>query len=286
MASVYWNILSTEDIAGIMDMSEVNSAKEVINTISAGKVLFTAPLDSSVKQKLKAHMGIDLTSVVNVPMRWIKGDTVPHIDVGQTAFANTYLVYLTACSGKFHVGQQYYDVTEGSGFVFNEGLLHETVGMGPDARLLIGPMSEEGVSVGIPIPNGIYYYEPDVQALAGGVDYLGFCSSYTVGCITSGSIGTYSRWRIANPSSSPPLPNQIYSNGDPLLGPETYYLYPVIDEAVECCGIIPPSLPYETRTDIVKGAILLQAQNLSQPGSRPASYDVYYSRLKAASSRR
>jgi hypothetical protein len=33
-------------------------------------------------------------------MRWIKGDTAPHIDVGQSTFTNTYLLYLNDSIGE------------------------------------------------------------------------------------------------------------------------------------------------------------------------------------------
>jgi hypothetical protein len=111
-------------------------------------------------------------------MRWIKGDTHPHVDTGSTDFNKTHLVYVTDSPGELHIGESVYPITKGTAYVFSEGIPHQTCNTGTEPRLLIGPMSEAGVSVGAPItsttisvPRGdpIYIrdanYNPDIPTI-------------------------------------------------------------------------------------------------------------------------
>ena len=82
-------------------------------------------------------------------MRWIKGDTPNHKDTGTNSFDKTYLVYLTDNSGQFIIGNDSYPITQGIGYSFSEGLYHETINTGYEPRLLLGPMSEKALSVGM-----------------------------------------------------------------------------------------------------------------------------------------
>jgi len=107
-----------------------------------------------VKVVLQERLGLDLHERATIPMRWIKGDTRPHIDTGSHAFDNTYLVYLTNSEGQLLVGENSYEMTENTAFVFPEQLRHETVDTGDVPRLLLGPMSETGSPVGIFTING------------------------------------------------------------------------------------------------------------------------------------
>jgi hypothetical protein len=88
-------------------------------------------------------------------MRWIKGDTPSHHDNGIASFTNTYLTYVTDSYGKLVVDGVVYPIARGHGYVFSEGLPHETIGTGSEPRLLLGPMSETGFAVGV--PPGISY---------------------------------------------------------------------------------------------------------------------------------
>ena len=88
-------------------------------------------------------------------MRWVKGDTPPHSDCIKDFtkdvakdFANTYLAYLTDSKGRFSVDGNVYAISKGAAYVFSEGLRHETIGTGSEPRLLLGPMSEDGNSLG------------------------------------------------------------------------------------------------------------------------------------------
>jgi hypothetical protein len=167
------NFLSNEDISFILNLPEVHNAKTLIDEKISGKVDFTVSLPLHIKNALFQTFGIN---VETFPMRWIKGDTKPHFDVGNKEFTNTYLTYLSDSIGEFIINNEIYPITKGTAFVFNEGLYHETKNTGIEPRLLLGPMSEEGFAVGfsgtvitgpsnssvyIKQENGIIYYSYD-----------------------------------------------------------------------------------------------------------------------------
>jgi hypothetical protein len=144
------NVLLEEDISYILTLPEVLEAKKNIDTKINGSVYFSVNITSSIKQKISDNFGL---SIDTVPMRWIKGDILPHIDTGSKKFEKTHLVYLTDSQGKFLLENNSYPITKGSAFIFDEGLRHETINTGLEPRLLLGPMSEEGLAVGV---TGIY----------------------------------------------------------------------------------------------------------------------------------
>jgi hypothetical protein len=157
----YDHVISAEDIEYIQNLPEVIQAKADIDAKISGSVYFSVQLTQGIKDALQARLGLDLSSVTSVPMRWIKGDTLPHMDTGRSTFENTYLMYLTDSAGELLIDGTMYPITEGSAYVFNEGLSHETSNTGTTPRLLLGPMSEEGFAVGIFIidqPGGTTLY--------------------------------------------------------------------------------------------------------------------------------
>lgn len=160
MTTIIENILPQEMIDSILHLSEVIKAKTHIDNLSYGSISFTIPLSSSIKTELHRHFGLDLSSVHTIPMRWIKGDTQSHIDKGSSTFVNTYLVYLTDSTGEFIIDESSYSIMKGYGYMFSEGLSHETINTGFEPRLLLGPMSEKGTVVGSGIsgPGGSTIY--------------------------------------------------------------------------------------------------------------------------------
>ena len=84
-------------------------------------------------------------------MRWIKGDTMPHIDQGESSFLKTHLIYLTDSIGSLFVDGQEYTINAGDAHIFSEGLEHYTINTGDNERLILGPMSESGFPVGSPL---------------------------------------------------------------------------------------------------------------------------------------
>ena len=150
------NVLSSETIGYILSRSEVAAAKQRViakafaSASASVSDYFTIPLTAAIRADLNDKMGLRLpTSVTSIPMRWIKGDTPKHHDTGVSEFAHTYLVYLTTDSvGRIIIDGMEYPIHRGDGFIFSEGVSHETTGTSGEPRLLLGPMSEAGFAVG------------------------------------------------------------------------------------------------------------------------------------------
>jgi hypothetical protein len=114
-ASVFSNVFSQEDIQYLIQLPEVVASKTKFKQeASYDAVYFTIPLTPSIRNSLQTRLGLDFLSVSEIPMRWIKGDITPHIDVGlgSTDFENTYLVYINSNSGEFILDEQSYPITD------------------------------------------------------------------------------------------------------------------------------------------------------------------------------
>ena len=166
MASTFSNVLSNEEIDLLLNMVEVNDARMQL-TPNTNKVDFTMHLSDTVKQALLDRLGLNLQNVVDVPFRWIRGDTVAHADQAKDGqpFDNTYLMYLTDSDGTLDVDGQSYPIAKGAGYVFSEGLMHGTSSGGLEPRLMLGPMNNMGAHVGGPIT-------PTIITVAGGNIYI------------------------------------------------------------------------------------------------------------------
>jgi hypothetical protein len=223
MDSLFSDILSTEDINYLKQLPEVLEAKTKLDTYTSyGKVYFSISLTDSIRTALETHFGLDLSNVTTIPMRWIKGDTSPHIDTGMAKFERTHLVYLNSCPGEFVVNTTEYPILENTGYVFNEGVSHKTLNTGLVPRLMIGPMSEQAFAVG----GNLTYYPSQADALAN-TNILGGSYGYIVGIADAyGTNGGYTSWRIASNSSGTSSKSVVYNNGDTLIGDGTYNLYP------------------------------------------------------------
>ena len=154
MAQQFTNVLSNEIIDYILSSPEVIAAKSRLDAkrLTTATEYFTLLLTPSIRSSLAQHLGLELNQS-SIPMRWISGDTPSHHDNSISDFINTYLVYLTDSYGSLVVDGATYPIQRGYGYVFPEGLSHETVGA-LEPRLLLGPMSENGIVVG-----GSSYYQ-------------------------------------------------------------------------------------------------------------------------------
>jgi len=213
MTTIYSNIFSNEDIEYLTQLPEVVATKAKLDTYnSQGKVYFTIHLTETIRNALTTNFGLDFSNVREIPMRWIKGDTAPHIDTGNKKFKNTYLIYLNNSQGEFIVGDENYPITKNTGFVFNEGITHKTFNTGTEPRLLVGPMNEFVEPVGTVI--NYYSNYSDAIAQNGNVIASNTNGYGILGVVTSGSIGSYTSWRIAIiGNGSMPPPTGIYPNG-------------------------------------------------------------------------
>lgn len=142
-------ILDDEQIASFLALEEVQAAKQQIDARSSGSVYFTVGMTDTIRSVLQESFGLTLPSAAAVPMRWIKGDIQPHVDVGAAAFDTTHLLYLTDSPGQLMVDGERHPITKGSAYSFPESSRHETINTGTEPRLLLGPMSEEGFAVGV-----------------------------------------------------------------------------------------------------------------------------------------
>ena len=149
MTLQFTDVLSGTSIEWILSLPDVTAAKARIDAKERGTEYFSLPLTPAIKSRIFERMGLDVTNVSSVPMRWIKGDTPAHNDNGIASFTDTYLAYVTDSYGKLVVDGIVYPIARGYGYVFSEGLPHETIGTGSEPRLLVGPMSETGFAVGV-----------------------------------------------------------------------------------------------------------------------------------------
>jgi hypothetical protein len=222
------NVFSNEDLDDINHLPEVLDAKEKLATNNV--VSFTIPLTETIRAYL-TQIGLDLSNaeVTRLPMRWIKGDTSPHIDSGSTRFENTYLAYLNDCPGEFIIDGVSYPITANTAFVFNEGLSHTAKNTESQPRLLLGPMNEFAEAVG----STIQYYDNYADAYAQNGNYIGNQGfNWVIGdpAYIYGNIGNYTSWRVANVYGGGAIPTGTYNNGFDLstlgLGSNTFFLYP------------------------------------------------------------
>ena len=220
MITIYDSVLSDEDIQYLNTLPEVLSAKASLDAKQSGKVYFSVRVTDSIRAALLSRFGLEFSLDSLIPMRWIKGDTAPHIDTGASQFENTYLLYLNSSPGELIIDSQSYPIEANTGFVFNEGLNHNTINTGTEPRLLLGPMSEAGTAVG----SAIIYYMSLADALAGINDIANSALSYEIGVLSSGDIAPLTQWLIASNSSNTEDRSVIYTNGTTLAA-GTYNLY-------------------------------------------------------------
>jgi hypothetical protein len=221
MAS-FTDVLSADDLLYIHALPEVMAAKQAVDARPAGMIYFSIPLTPTIRAALQTRFGIDLSSVSSIPMRWMKGDTTPHIDRAASAFDNTYLVYLNDSPGELVLDGAAHPIEANTAFMFNEGLSHSTRNTGSTARLLLGPMNEMAQPVGSPLA----YYPTEADALAT-TNVLGYGGSFTVGAGGPyGPGGGYTHWRLASNSTGTSSQAVVYANGSVLNSDGSYYLYP------------------------------------------------------------
>lgn len=219
MASIYTNVLSNEDLHYLNSLPEVLTAKASLDSRPSGMVYFSIPVSDSIRNALQARFGFNLLTGSSIPMRWIKGDSRPHVDVGPSNFQNTYLVYLSNSPGELIIDSESYAIEANTGFIFNEGIQHKTQHTDNVPRLLLGPMNEFAEPVGV----GVAYYPTEADAL-GYTNSLGFGASFVVG--DGGPFGGYTSWRLASNSTGTSSQALVYVNGDTLISDGSYYLYP------------------------------------------------------------
>lgn len=250
-----YNILSSNEITELVNNPIVKSEKQNLSDTQK-EVKFSISLPDALKTKLENSLSIDLSQRETIPMRWIKGDTPPHIDRGETHFNNTYLIYLTDSIGDLIIDGQTYSITAGEAHVFSEGLEHYTINTGGSERLMIGPMSEYGFGVGV--PSYIIYYANESDA-TNEIDAIGSYYNYRLQ-----TVNDISAWIILkNLYGTDPTPNggPHYTDED-LIPDGVYYVYPYIEPPPP-----PPPAPAAPRRIYMGSLFTNNAQVFYKPGS-------------------
>jgi hypothetical protein len=233
MTTVTNSFFESDVLNYILSLNEVIHAKSVVDALEEkGSFIFNIENTVEIKEVLASKFGVDASLVDRIPMRWIKGDTAPHIDHGSHEFQNTYLVYITGSNGELVVGDSSFELTPNTGFTFNEGVNHYTSDTGAVPRLMLGPMSETCSVVGAA---GIVYFSSEAVALTGS-PVVGYGNSFTVGDFTpllpeNNHFSSVTSWRIASNSTGPSSQTTVYTNGDNLINDGVggfYFMYPAV----------------------------------------------------------
>lgn len=221
MSTVYTEVLSDEELQYFNNHPNVLLAKSSLDSTPSRVVYFSIPITGAIRDTLQLRFGLQLPVDSQIPMRWIRGDTAPHVDVGASKFQNTYLMYLNDSPGELIVDSESYSIQSNTGFVFNEGLSHKTQNTENVPRLLLGPMNEFVQPVGSPLT----YFSTEADALSYNyANLLGYGGGWVVG--SGGPFGSYTSWRLASNSTGTSPQNVVYVNGDTLNQDGSYYLYP------------------------------------------------------------
>jgi len=268
------HLLSSNEIVDILNNPIVKANKEKLSTLQ--KVDFSIRLSDIIKNKLETGLGVNLTHITSIPMRWIKGDTAPHIDKGEKHFNNTYLLYLTDSVGNLIIDGQSYPITAGDAHIFNEGVAHSTINTGNSERLMIGPMSESGFHVGIAF--SIMYFSNVIDATQGAAEaitngypsltnvigYNDYTDPYTV--MTVNGISSWNILTNVYDGINPSPNGGPYTTGTTLndIGFGVYFLYPYSTPALTPTPMLtPPS----TRIITMRSLFTNNAQVYYRPHS-------------------
>lgn len=211
----YTNIFTQSDVEYIVTLPDVIVARKKLETTS--QVYFTIQLTETIRNAIQTRLGLDMSSISEIPMRWIQGDMAPHIDIGTTRFENTYLVYMNDSPGELRIDTSSYPITSNTGFVFHEGISHETRNTTGVPRLLLGPMNEHGMAVGA----AVAYYPTEQDALAD-TNRIAFTYDYTIISVPGFANGC----KIASNSTGTSSMVNVYTVGTVLNGTGSYFLYP------------------------------------------------------------
>ena len=286
MSYIYPNVLSNEELHYLINHNEVLLAKSSLDSQSSGMVYFSVPIPNVIRDTLQSRFGLHLYVDSQIPMRWIKGDTAPHVDIGSSNFKNTYLLYLNDSPGEFIVDSQSYSIQCNTGFVFNEGLLHKTQNTENVPRLLLGPMNELAEPVGIA---PITYFPTHTDAL-NQINQQGASFGYTIGSPPGTSL-PYTSWRIASNSTGSSAKDEVYINGNNLNSDGYYFLYPSVPCFLEgstvLCQVdgVEKYVPVEqlkngtlvkTSLDGYKQVVLLGKGTIQNPGDNERTENRLY----------
>jgi hypothetical protein len=222
------------DIFSDDQLEEILSCPEVQQANARTNIPFSIRLPESIVTTLQSKLGVQFSDSSSIPMQWIRGNTLPHIDKGSSPFSTTHLVYLTEDQGELRIGDESFPIRANTAYMFQEGIEHETIGTSGEPRLLIGPMSEAGLRVGFGLTLEYFPTQLDASGNTNSL-YIDFTNTDISGEFirTVGTHNGYSHWVTNNKS-----PQLFYSQGDTITIPSYqsgyYVLYPDPNYPVPC----------------------------------------------------
>jgi hypothetical protein len=239
---IFNNYFNNEDIEILINTAEVKTNYEkciIDNKPQTFMVTLTVNLQNTLSNNLLFFKD---TNLKTVPMRWVIGDIIEHIDYtkDRSSFDKTVVIYLSDNSNAvFNINQESYLIEKNKAFIFNSNLKHSVSVTDNVPRLLIGPMSENALPVGC---SGYGYFNNVTDANI-------FANALTYNCLNNPTLtpqeavliipsnATFNGWLLApsiyssNPTLSNGFPNsQLYIPGltyyDASYVNFTYALYP------------------------------------------------------------
>jgi hypothetical protein len=263
MASIVLNALTAEEILYLQEHPKVLEAKACL--VNRNTVYFSVPVNQEISNTLQNRFGVTVAVGAQIPMRWIKGDTAPHVDVGAQAFESTFLLYLNDSPGELVVDTESYPIQANTAFQFNEGLRHETRATGDVPRLLLGPMNELAQTVGL-LTNVVLYYYDSLEDALQEINEVEVTNNTIVGYTDA----QFTSWRIASNSTGTSSQSVVYKNGDFLDAGDgyVYYLYPAAPCFLEGTAVLCEVDGIETYVPVEKlqrGTLVKTSLNGFQP---------------------
>jgi len=200
------NVLTDEEILSIINNHDVINNRKILELSDTNTVRFYIDLNENIKNKLINNFNLpNLRELTKIPIRWIRYDTEPHMDFTSNPdekFENTYLLYLTDSIGNLVINNNKYDIKKNIGYIFNEGMVHETVDTLDTYRLMLGPMNEFGVGVGAGPPLITSLDVNNGSTLGGTNVEITGSDFYNIGIVLFGSINASSFTVNSNTSIS------------------------------------------------------------------------------------
>ena len=105
MPQVINDVFPAEYLSQLTQLPEVATARDKL-TDGPNSVFFSIIIPEPIKNVLAEKLGLNLSNIREVPMRWVQGDMPSHIDIGVGVFLNTHIVYLVGGLGEFIIDSQ------------------------------------------------------------------------------------------------------------------------------------------------------------------------------------
>lgn len=154
------HLLSSDDIDSIVNYNAtvIETTRQQLLSMTVGELSLSLRLPDHVRAILETAWSITLPT--EIPSRWIRGDMPMHVDVSSDPrFLRTHLMYvIEPQGGQLVIHEKSFPIHAGDAFIFDRGQQHGTVNC-PYDRLILGPCSEHGISVGY--SPGVYYTNVD-----------------------------------------------------------------------------------------------------------------------------